>query len=414
VPAASPNGRAAALPDTLTVTRPIVLDGDALGTIVIQMRMTQVYSRWRTHALIVFLAWIGAAGLAFVLSMRFQHRISGPIRHLASAAEKVGADKDYSRRVTRQTDDELGALFDRFNDMLAQIEARDFALRESQITLEARVRQRTIELERSVREHLATEAELMRARDEAEAANRAKSTFLANMSHELRTPLNAIIGYSGLLQEDAEALGFGGAINADLAKIEQSGKHLLSLINDILDLSKIEAGKMTLHIETFGIGALISEVLTTVQPMLDARQNRLEVKGVDTVGEISSDPTRLRQVLMNLLSNAAKFTENGVIRVAVRREAAAAGESVVFEVEDTGIGMTAEQIKKLFVEFVQADGSTTRRFGGTGLGLAISRHLCQMMGGDISVCSTPGRGSRFVVRLPVTAVAIAEEEAVAC
>jgi signal transduction histidine kinase len=231
------------------------------------------------------------------------------------------------------------------------------------------------------------------------------------MSHELRTPLNAIIGYSGLLQEDAEALGFAGAINADLAKIEQSGKHLLSLINDVLDLSKIEAGKMTLNVETFEVRTLVREVLTTVQPMLDARGNRLEVAGVEDTGDIAADPTRLRQVLLNLLSNAAKFTEQGLVRLSARRESTADAEWILFEVHDSGIGMTEEQIDRLFVEFVQADGSTTRRFGGTGLGLAISRHLCRMMGGDIGVRSTPGAGSQFTVRLPVAAVEVEERVA---
>ena len=392
---------AAAAGDGLSVSRPVVLDGQTLGRIEIQMNTGQVYDRLRAYALIVALVSIGAAAVAFVLSFKLQERLSRPIKYLAEQAQQVAIDRDYSRRVHPQSRDELGTLFERFNGMLAQIQERDAALRESQINLEARVRQRTVELEQSILQHQRTEAELVHAKDAAEAANRAKSTFLANMSHELRTPLNAIIGYSGLLQEDAEALGLQTAI-ADLQKIESSGKHLLSLINDVLDLSKIEAGKMTLNVETFEVRALVAEVMTTVQPMLDGRGNRLELDGVAECGAITSDATRVRQVLLNLLSNAAKFTEGGLVRLRVRRERTHGLEWVVFGVEDTGIGMTEDQIQRLFVEFAQADSSTTRRFGGTGLGLSISRHLARMMGGDISVQSEPGVGSQFAVRLPVT------------
>jgi signal transduction histidine kinase len=405
------SGRAAVIPTALTVTRPVTLDGQPLGHIVIKVSMLEVYNRWRDYALIVGIVWIGAAIVAFVLSLKLQQRISHPIRYLAEQAEQIGSHNDYSRRVKRQTDDELGTLFDRFNDMLAQIQVRDAALLESQVNLEARVRQRTLELEKSVRAHEETEAELMRARDGAEKANRAKSTFLANMSHELRTPLNAIIGYSGLLQEDAEAMGFGGAMNSDLAKIEASGKHLLALINDVLDLSKIEAGKMTLNAETFEARALIRDVVASVQPMIDGHGNTLTVEGIEHVGELTIDPTRLRQILLNLLSNAAKFTEGGYVRVGVRRESVMGTDWLELSVEDSGIGMTPDQVEGLFVEFMQADGSTTRRFGGTGLGLAISRHLCRLMGGDITVHSEFGTGSRFVVRVPATAAMMEEQVA---
>jgi hypothetical protein len=242
--------------------------------------------------------------------------------------------------------------------------------------------------------------ELLEARQDAEAASRAKSQFLASMSHELRTPLNAIIGYSEMLQEDAEDAG-QEAFVPDLQKIHSAGRHLLALINDILDLSKIEAGKMELHIESFDAGEVIEQVATTVRPLIEKNGNRLEVRA-NAPGMLRSDSTRLRQVLLNLLSNAAKFTENGVIRLEAERGTprGATREWLSISVRDTGIGMTDEQLGRLFQAFSQAESSIAKRFGGTGLGLAISRHFCRLMGGDIYVDSEPGVGSTFTVRIP--------------
>jgi two-component system, NtrC family, sensor kinase len=230
---------------------------------------------------------------------------------------------------------------------------------------------------------------------ELELASRHKSEFLANMSHELRTPLNAIIGYSELLQEEAEDLGQQELI-PDLEKIHAAGQHLLGLINDILDLSKIEAGKMELYLEAFDVPALLREVRAIVAPLIEKNGNTLLVDCPDEAGQMRADLTKVRQALFNLLSNAAKFTERGTIEVTVRREA----EWLTFAVRDSGIGMTPEQAGRLFQAFTQADASTTRRFGGTGLGLTISRHFCQLMGGDIVVESAPGVGSTFTIRLP--------------
>ena len=234
------------------------------------------------------------------------------------------------------------------------------------------------------------------ARDAAEEANRTKSTFLANMSHELRTPLNAIIGYSEMLQEDATGKGDVEPLE-DLKKIEGAGRHLLGLINDILDLSKIEAGKMDVFIEAIDLGTLVDEVASIVKPLAEKNGNALEVVYPADIGTFRSDQTKVKQALLNLLSNASKFTSKGTLTLAVAREA---GSRISFRVSDTGVGMTPEQVAKLFQAFSQADASTTKRFGGTGLGLAITRHFCTMLGGAVTVESTPGVGSTFTIILP--------------
>jgi signal transduction histidine kinase/CheY-like chemotaxis protein len=234
-----------------------------------------------------------------------------------------------------------------------------------------------------------------------ELASQHKSQFLANMSHELRTPLNAIIGYSEMLQEEAEDLGQEGFL-PDLNNIHVAGKHLLSLINDILDLSKVEAGKMELFLESFDIATVVRDVIATIQPLVAKNANALHVDCADDLGAMRADLVKVRQALFNLLSNACKFTERGTITLTVSGETADRAFWIIFRVNDTGIGMIPEQMEKLFQAFSQADASTTRQFGGTGLGLAISRKFCQMMGGDIAVESTYGEGSTFTIRLPVT------------
>jgi signal transduction histidine kinase len=235
-----------------------------------------------------------------------------------------------------------------------------------------------------------------KSRQLAEASQH-KSQFLANMSHELRTPLNAIIGVTEMLREDAEAL------KQDIEPLDRvlgAGRHLLALINDILDLSKIEAGRMELQLEPFALAPLITDVVKTIEPLAAKNGNQVAVHGEAAIGTLHADQMRLRQALLNLMSNANKFTERGTITVDARQAQENDRDWVTISVSDTGIGMTPEQMGKLFQEFSQADVSTTRKYGGTGLGLAISKRFCQMMGGDITVQSEPGHGSTFTIRLP--------------
>jgi signal transduction histidine kinase/CheY-like chemotaxis protein len=252
-----------------------------------------------------------------------------------------------------------------------------------------------------VTERRRAEAEVATAKEAAETANRTKSLFLANMSHELRTPLNAILGFSEMLQEEAVERGLKD-FDADLQKISTAGKHLLGLINDILDLSKIEAGKMELHLEAFDISSLIAEVASTIEMQVGKNGNTLKITCAPDIGVMRADLSKVRQGLFNLVSNAAKFTHDGRITVEARRQFMDGSEWIMFRVTDTGIGLSAEQIVRLFQSFTQADASTTRKFGGTGLGLALTRRFCQMMGGDVTVHSEPGEGSVFTIKLPAT------------
>ncbi|HYV26202.1 MAG TPA: ATP-binding protein, partial [Candidatus Eisenbacteria bacterium] len=281
-----------------------------------------------------------------------------------------------------------------------------------------RLREQMFEQERHARELLeAKNAQLEKAREAAEAANKTKSTFLANMSHELRTPLTAIIGFSEMLMAEAEAEAKQEQAE-DLHRINDSANHLLGLINGILDLSKIEAQKMELDLEVFDVGKVIRDITNTFRPLVEKKSNQLIVECPEAIGTMRADLVKVRQCLFNLLGNANKFTEKGTIKLEVRRwkmedgsasADAADGHSYLpssicylqFRISDTGIGMTQEQIGKLFQAFSQAESSTARKYGGSGLGLAITKRFCEMMGGTVRVVSEPGKGSTFTVELPV-------------
>jgi len=320
------------------------------------------------------------------VSLFLAAHISQPVEDLTDIARAVEAGEEIClndgvfERMGRRHD-ELGHLARTFSRMIAAVSERDEQLENQNAHLDQLVAERTTELEVT--------------RDRAEEANRTKSAFLANMSHELRTPMNAIIGYSEMLIEEAEELSPEEMIG-DLKKIHGAGKHLLGLINDVLDISKIEAGKMTIFMETFDLATVVREVGSTVAPLLAPNENTLEIDCPDDIGPLHADLTKLRQTLFNLLSNAAKFTHHGKITLRVRR----ANKRITFSVSDTGIGMKPEQMEKLFKAFTQADASTSRKYGGTGLGLAISKRFCGMMGGDLTAESTFGEGSTFTAWLP--------------
>jgi signal transduction histidine kinase len=272
-----------------------------------------------------------------------------------------------------------------FETMAERIRDREQKLAEWNLNLESTVAERTSELAHAVKL--------------AESANRTKSAFLANMSHELRTPMNAIIGYSEMLAEEAVEVGQEGFV-PDLQKIQSAGKHLLELIKDVLDLSKIESGKMTLYCENIDITAMIRDIELTMLPAVQKNGNTLTVEMPDDIGVMHSDLTKIRQTLFNLLSNAAKFTKAGKIQIAVGTNLHRRRQFITFGISDTGIGIKPAQLERLFEPFTQADESTTRKYGGTGLGLAISRRFCRMLGGDIEAQSKLRKGSTFTVTLP--------------
>ena len=271
-------------------------------------------------------------------------------------------------------------------ELMAEVQQKNRELEQHSAELETTVAQRTLELKQAM--------------EAAEDASSAKSGFLANMSHELRTPMNAIIGYSEMLMEDAEDDDNEEAA-ADLKKIHNAGTHLLSLINDVLDLSKVESGKMDLYLETFEISPMVDGVVSTVDTLVKKNGNHLRVEVDPSLGEMYADLTKVRQALFNLLSNAAKFTHEGEVGIEVQSEQVGDIDWVRMSVSDSGIGIPPEKIDHVFEEFSQADETTTRDYGGTGLGLAISRRFCQMMGGDITLRSSVGEGSTFTIMLPV-------------
>ena len=363
-----------------------MLKGQRIGTVCLESDLGELKARLQRFAGMVLAILFGAALLALVISSRLQRVISEPIAHLARVAKAVSLDKNYAARAVKQADDDLGQLTDAFNGMLSEIERRDEAITGHRDRLEQEVTARTAELVKS-------NTDLLVAKDKAEAASLAKSEFLANMSHEIRTPMNGVMGMTELVLDTDLTAEQRDYLNT----VKMSADSLLTVIDDILDFSKIEAGRLEMAPIPFDLRDHIEE--TTMALALRAHQKGLELVcniHRDVPEYVVGDVTRLRQILVNLLGNAIKFTEHGEVELEVGLESQEAEQlRLHFTVRDTGVGIAPEKQEMIFEAFTQADSSTTRKFGGTGLGLTISARLVEAMQGKLRVESELGKGSRF-------------------
>jgi signal transduction histidine kinase/ActR/RegA family two-component response regulator len=373
---------------SVTVAVPIRSDNDVVGSVSISASLDDVWRAIIWNLTLSLLALAISFIIAFAIARQMLASILAALGSLTDTAQYVAESKDYSRQAKIYSDDEIGDLGSAFNTMLTEIAERDGQLADQRDHLEDTVQERT--------------QALSLAKEAAEAASRAKSTFLSNMSHELRTPMNAIIGMTYMLRRNTK----DPSQIDKLGKIDNAANHLLQLLNDILDLSKIDADKMTLEQTAFTIGGLTDDLNNLLAPRAESARLRfiLDIDARLKALQLVGDPLRLQQILLNLAGNAIKFTERGEVRV-VARIAEDGAESLLIELSvwDTGIGITPEAVERIFNPFEQADGSTTRKYGGTGLGLPICQRLVRLMGGDIKVVSTPGSGSvfTFAIRLPV-------------
>ncbi len=368
--------------DQLVAGQAVVLGTQTVGAVSLGLPTAPLYPKIAAARNEGIAVALGAVLVGLGLALWLSRSITEPLKQIVEATERVGHG-DLTQRVVLSRGDELAQLAAHFNQMTDQLQ------------------QTLRRMEGEIEERKRTEILLQSAKEAAEAANRAKSTFLANMSHELRTPLGSVIGYSELMLEQLATEEYDD-FEEQLQRIIRASNHLLAIISDVLDLSKIEAGRMELYEEWFSLPLLLQEVAITTRPLMEKRANELETYFDPTLGEFYGDKARLRQIMYNLLGNAAKFTNQGTVTLRVEQEIRQeTGRWLVLTVGDTGIGIPADQVQKLFRPFVQVDPSTTRRFEGTGLGLAISQHFAKMMGGTITVESAVGVGSTFKVHVPV-------------